>query len=46
MNPFLENLMEIFDSAMNQMTEDEFQKFAHSVIQTLHDDYEVKDDKG
>ena len=29
-----------------QMTEAEFQKFANSVIQTLYDDYEVKENKG
>ncbi len=46
MNQFLENLIEIFDSAMNQMTKDEFQKFGNSVIKSLRDDYEVNDDKG
>ena len=45
MNQFLENLIEIFDSASNQMTEKEFQRFANSVIQMLRDDYEVKDNE-
>lgn len=44
MNKIMEKIRDIFDTAVNGMTEKEFQKFANDIIRMLRNDYDVTEE--
>ena len=44
MNKIMEKIRDIFDIAVNEMTEKEFQKFANDIISMLRNDYDVMEE--
>ena len=45
MNKIMEKIMDVFDTAVNGMTEKEFQKFGNDIIRMLRDDYGIKENR-
>ena len=44
MNKIMEKVRDVFDIAVNEMTEKEFQKFANDIIRMLRDEYDVAEE--